>query len=112
MLVDLPDIDEHPTGFPDCWLELFFTNLISTNYRVNALATTYVQLVEAAPDGTRRGQVGRWKEASGYTNCPDGHVNFPHLWPGQTPPPRRQDLRECYSSAPFLARRALASFSR
>ena len=30
---------------------------------------------------------------SGFTPDPGGHLNFPHLWPGQTPPPgwRRND---------------------
>jgi len=26
---------------------------------------------------------------------PGGHLNFPHLWPGQTPPPDRDGTRGC-----------------
>lgn len=46
--IDVPDIDEHPKGFPQYWLKRVFVNSISMNYQVNALATTYVRLVEAA----------------------------------------------------------------
>jgi Domain of unknown function (DUF4145) len=28
---------------------------------------------------------------------PDGHFKFPHLWPGQIPPGRRQERMDCYA---------------
>ena len=55
--IDVPNIDEHPKGFPQYWLKRVFINSISTNYQVNALATTYVRLVEAALTEYRLGQV-------------------------------------------------------
>jgi hypothetical protein len=55
--IEVPDIDGHPKGFPHYWLKRVFINSISTDYQVNALATTYVRLVEAALTEYRLGQV-------------------------------------------------------
>jgi hypothetical protein len=46
--IDLPDITDYPTGFPQYWLKSIFVRTVSANYQVNALASTYVRLVEAA----------------------------------------------------------------
>ncbi|HEY8707231.1 MAG TPA: hypothetical protein VIM34_04460 [Burkholderiaceae bacterium] len=54
--IDVPDIDEYPKGFPQYWVKRAFINSISTNYQINALATTYVRLVEAALTAYRLGQ--------------------------------------------------------
>ena len=43
---------------------------------------------------------------------PGGHFNFPHLWPGQIPPPDRGGTDNDYAVAMRLARRSAASFSR
>jgi hypothetical protein len=54
--IQVPDIDEYPQGFPSYWLKRTFINSISTSYQINALATTYVRLVEAALTEYRLGQ--------------------------------------------------------
>jgi hypothetical protein len=46
--IDAPEIAEHPQGFPQYWLKSFFIQRVSTNYQIQALASTYVRLVEAA----------------------------------------------------------------
>ncbi len=44
----LPDLAEFPKGFPDYWLNITFTNNQPIPYKVRAIITTYVRLVEAA----------------------------------------------------------------
>lgn len=44
----VPEITDYPNGFPQFWLKSIFIRTVSTNYQVNALATMYVRLVEAA----------------------------------------------------------------
>ena len=46
--IEVPDIDEYPKGFPKYWAKSIFVSHVSSNYQVNALASTYVRLVEAA----------------------------------------------------------------
>jgi hypothetical protein len=46
--IDVPEIPDYPKGFPNYWLRSFLIGPISTNLLVNALAGTYVRLVEAA----------------------------------------------------------------
>ena len=46
--IELPDITEYPKGFPQYWVKSVFVRRVSANYQVNALASTYVRLVEAA----------------------------------------------------------------
>lgn len=48
--IEVRDIDEHPKGFPQFWLKPVFINSISTNYQVNALATTYGLPFQQADD--------------------------------------------------------------
>lgn len=55
--IQVPDIADYPQGFPSYWLKRTFLNSISTSYHINALATTYVRLVEAALTEYRLGQV-------------------------------------------------------
>jgi hypothetical protein len=43
-----PEIPEYASGFPQYWLKSIFIQTISSQYQVNALASTYVRLVEAA----------------------------------------------------------------
>ena len=44
----LPDLTEFPKGFPDYWLNIIFTNNQPLSYKVRAIITSYVRLVEAA----------------------------------------------------------------
>lgn len=46
--IEAPEISEYPSGFPQFWLKSIFIQTVSTRYQVNALASTYVRLVEAA----------------------------------------------------------------
>ncbi len=46
--IELPEVTEYPKGFPQYWLKSIFARAVSGNYQVNALASTYVRLVEAA----------------------------------------------------------------
>lgn len=48
VVIEVPDIPEYAAGFPRYWMKLIFIKSISTQYQVNALASTYVRLVEAA----------------------------------------------------------------
>jgi len=48
MSIEIPEIDDYPKGFPAFWLKTLFVGTVSQNYQVNALASTYVRLVEAA----------------------------------------------------------------
>jgi hypothetical protein len=45
---DVPDINEYPKGFPEYWLKSLFIQSPSERYQINALASTYIRLVEAA----------------------------------------------------------------
>ena len=45
--IEVPDIADYPKGFPRYWVSMF-VRTVSSNYQVNALASTYVRLVEAA----------------------------------------------------------------
>lgn len=44
--------------------------------------------------------------------APGGHLNFPHLWPGQTPPPDVTGRMDGYSRSARLATRSAACLSR
>lgn len=46
--IEAPEIVEYASGFPQYWLKSIFIQRVSTHYQVNALASTYVRLVEAA----------------------------------------------------------------
>ena len=46
--IEVPEIPEYASGFPHYWLKSIFIQKVSTRYQVNALASTYVRLVEAA----------------------------------------------------------------
>lgn len=46
--IEASEIEEHASGFPQYWLKSMFIQTVSTRYQVNALASTYVRLVEAA----------------------------------------------------------------
>lgn len=46
--IEAPEIVEYKSGFPQYWLKSIFIQSVSTRYQVNALASTYVRLVEAA----------------------------------------------------------------
>ena len=46
--IEVPEIAEYPQGFPQYWLNVLFIQTVSSNYQINALASTYVRLVEAA----------------------------------------------------------------
>lgn len=48
MQIEAPEIAEHAQGFPQFWLKTIFIQSVSTRYQINALASTYVRLVEAA----------------------------------------------------------------
>jgi hypothetical protein len=45
---DLPEISEYAAGFPQYWLKILFVQSPSDRYQINALAGTYIRLVEAA----------------------------------------------------------------
>lgn len=44
----VPDINEYPNGFPNFWLNWYFTGSISSNFQINALVITFIRLIEAA----------------------------------------------------------------
>ncbi len=46
--INVPEIDEYPEGFPQYWLKTLFISPVSSSFQINALASTYVRLVEAA----------------------------------------------------------------
>lgn len=46
--IEAPEITDYRAGFPQFWLKSLFIQTVSTRYQVNALASTYVRLVEAA----------------------------------------------------------------
>ena len=46
--IEAPEINEYPNGFSQYWLKVLFIGSVSFNFQINALATTYVRLVEAA----------------------------------------------------------------
>jgi hypothetical protein len=46
--INVPEIDEYPKGFPQYWLKTLFISSVSSSFQINALASTYVRLVEAA----------------------------------------------------------------
>lgn len=46
--IEVPDIPEYAKGFPQYWTKSIFIQSVSNHYQVNALASTYVRLVEAA----------------------------------------------------------------
>ncbi len=46
--IEAPEIQEYEQGFPRFWLKSIFIASVSTQYQVNALASTYVRLVESA----------------------------------------------------------------
>jgi hypothetical protein len=46
--ISVPEISEYPNGFPQYWLKYAFIGSISPTFQVNALATNYIRLVEAA----------------------------------------------------------------
>ncbi|MEY4316687.1 MAG: hypothetical protein RI902_495 [Pseudomonadota bacterium] len=46
--IEAPEIQEYGQGFPRFWLKSIFIASVSTQYQVNALASTYVRLVESA----------------------------------------------------------------
>jgi hypothetical protein len=46
--INVPEIDEYPEGFPEYWLKTLFISPVSSSFQINALASTYVRLVEAA----------------------------------------------------------------
>jgi len=48
MSIEVPEIDEYPRGFPAFWLKTLFVGNVSQSFQVNALASTYIRLVEAA----------------------------------------------------------------
>jgi len=48
MSIEVPEIAEYPNGFPTFWVKTLFVGTVSPNFQVNALAATYVRLVEAA----------------------------------------------------------------
>ena len=54
--IDLPDVPI-PDAFANYWLNYFFTGSPSTNFQINALANTYMRLVEAAIVEYRMGAV-------------------------------------------------------
>jgi hypothetical protein len=45
---DIPEINAYHKGFPSYWLKVMMVGTVSTSYQVNALASTYVRLVEAS----------------------------------------------------------------
>ena len=54
--IEVPEIDEYPNGFPLHWLKVWFIGSVSSSFQINALATTYIRLVEAALVEYRLGQ--------------------------------------------------------
>ena len=48
MDMKLPEIVDHPNGFPNHWLNVFFLNNKPGSHQSHAIATTYVRCVEAA----------------------------------------------------------------
>lgn len=54
--IEVPEIADYPNGFPQHWLKVLFIGSLSFNFQINALASTYVRLVEAALVEYRIGQ--------------------------------------------------------
>ena len=46
--IEASEIAEYAAGFPKYWLKFLFIEALSVRYQINALANTYVRLVEAA----------------------------------------------------------------
>lgn len=46
--IEIPEIKDYPQGFPGYWVKTLFIASVSNSYQVNALASTYIRLVEAA----------------------------------------------------------------
>ena len=46
--IDAPDIPDYPAGFLNFWAKQLFVGTVSSDFQTNALASTYVRLVEAA----------------------------------------------------------------
>lgn len=46
--IEVPEIVEFPKGFPSYWVKTMFIGSVSADYKINALASTYMRLVEAA----------------------------------------------------------------
>lgn len=46
--IEIPEIEDYPKGFPNFWINLIFVGSVSKSFKVNALAYSYVRLVEAA----------------------------------------------------------------
>lgn len=48
VILSAPEITDFPNGFISFWAKSIFVGSISSNYQINALASTYIRLVEAA----------------------------------------------------------------
>ncbi len=84
-------------------------------YEASAKRIEYVNFLEREYIGFFSKAVATVKEEheSAELLAPGGHLKFPHLWPGQTPPPgRRRDEVHASAGRSCLATRAAASFSR
>lgn len=46
--IEIPELEVYKKGFPQFWLKRFFISSVSPNFQINALATVYIRLVEAA----------------------------------------------------------------
>jgi hypothetical protein len=46
--IEAPAVDGYPAGFSQYWVRAFFVGSISQDYQINALASTYVRVVESA----------------------------------------------------------------
>lgn len=46
--IEIPEIAEFPNGFQSYWAKTLFIGKVSADYKINALASTYMRLVEAA----------------------------------------------------------------
>ncbi len=65
---EIPELTVYPDGFPRYWFNLTFTNNRADDYRVNAIVTTYVRLVEAAHTQYREARrliMGVWDRSLG-----------------------------------------------
>ena len=56
VVIEVPEITDNPSGFPQYWLKTMFIGSVSNSYQVNALTSTYIRLVEVALVEYRRGQ--------------------------------------------------------
>lgn len=46
--VEIPEISKYPDGFPSHWLNLIFSGNRPDEYKIHAIVTTYVRLIEGA----------------------------------------------------------------